>query len=169
MTPLSRRAARARRRYPEPVDPDLVPSRPGRRPAWQRPGILAAVGVGGVVGACARYELGLAMPYRHGAFPTSTFLINVTGSFALGFLLTLMVERWRPNEYVRPLVATGVIGAYTTWSTYMTDADNLVRDGHPGVAAAYVVASLAAGLAAVYAGTMLGRGRMPRFVKRGED
>ena len=124
--------------------------------------------MGGVLGACARYELALAMPAPRGAFPTATFVINVTGSFALGVLLTVMVERWRPNEYVRPLVATGVIGAYTTWSTFMTDADNLVKAGYPGMAAGYVAASLAAGLLAVYAGMVLARGRKPRLRSKGE-
>ncbi len=169
MTPLGRLAARAMRRYPEPIDPDLAPAGRAGRPTWQRPGILLAVAVGGVIGACARYEFSAAMPSRPGAFPTATFLINVTGSFVLGFLLTAMVERWRPNEYLRPLIATGVIGAYTTWSTFMTDADNLIKDGHPAMAVGYLAASLAGGLAAVYAGTTLARGRLPRLTGKEED
>ncbi len=166
---MSRPVVGGRRRHPEPIDPDLAPRSAGPRPTWQRPGILAAVGVGGVIGACARYELALAVPFRAGTFPTSTFVINVTGSFVLGFLLTVLVERWRPNEYVRPLVATGIIGAYTTWSTFMTDADKLIRDGHVGVAVVYVAASMVSGLAAVYAGTILARGRLPRLGRGEED
>lgn len=96
-------------------------------------------------------------------------VINVTGSFVLGLLITMIVERWRPNEHVRPLVATGVIGAYTTWSTFVTEADNLVRDGDVAVAVAYLVASLVAGLMAVYAGVLLARGRLPRMRARQED
>lgn len=119
------------------------------------------VAVGGIVGTAARYEVALAIADRRGAFPLSTFVINVTGSFVLGVLLTLLVARWRPHEYVRPLLATGLIGAYTTWSTFMVDADDLIKAGHPGTAAAYVVASLAAGLGAVYAGMLLGRVRLP--------
>lgn len=131
------------------------PRRP--RPAWQRPGLLAAVAVGGLIGAPLRYELGGALPPRPGAFPLATFAINVSGSLVLGALLTLIVERWPPNEYLRPFLATGILGAYTTWSTFMVDADNLVREGHPAMAAGYVGASLAAGLAAVYTGMVLGR------------
>lgn len=152
---------RARRRYPEPVDPDLVPPSGGRRPAWGRPGILAAIAVGGVLGAWSRYELDLAVPTRPGTFPLATFLINVSGSFVLGALLVLIIERWRPREHFRPFAATGFLGAYTTWSTFMVDADNLVKSGHVAIAVAYVVASLVAGLAAVYAGMMIGRSRPP--------
>lgn len=155
--PLSRLAAIARRRYPEPVDPDLVPRPPGARPVSARPGILAAVGAGGILGACARYEMSLALVSRPGTFPLATFVINVSGSFVLGALLALIIERWRPSEYIRPFVATGFLGAYTTWSTFMVDTDNLVRTGHVAVAAAYVAASLAAGLAAVYAGMSIVR------------
>lgn len=116
-----------------------------------------AVAAGGLIGAPARYELGLLLPSRPGAFPLSTLVINVTGSFVLGLFLTLVIERWRPTEYLRPFVATGILGAYTTWSSFMVDADNLLRKGHPAIAAGYVGASLAAGLAAVYAGMLLAR------------
>ena len=82
----------------------------------------------------------------------STFIINVTGSLALGALLTLIFERWPPTRYVRPFAATGFIGAYTTWSTFMLDDALLVKEGRPLTAAAYSGATLAAGLAAVYLG-----------------
>jgi protein CrcB len=104
------------------------------QPVWRRPGILLAVAAGGLVGTIARYELALEIPARRGAFPMSTFVINVTGSFVLGILLTLLVERWRPHEYIRPLLATGLIGAYTTWSTFVVDADDLIKAGHAGTA-----------------------------------
>lgn len=161
MSPLTRLAGIARRRYPEPIDPDLVPRPRGPRPVWTRPGILAAVAAGGVLGACARYELSLAVTSRPGSFPLATFVINVSGSLVLGALLALIIERWRPSEYVRPFAATGFLGAYTTWSTFMVDTDNLVRAGHAAVAAGYVGASLAAGLAAVYLGMMAVRPRAP--------
>lgn len=157
MSPLTRLAAIARRRYPEPVDPDQVPRPPGPRPVWARPGIMVAIGIGGILGACSRYEVALAITSRPGTFPLSTFVINVSGSFVLGALLAVIIERWRPSEYVRPFAATGFLGAYTTWSTFMVDTDNLVRAGHVGVAATYVAASLAAGLTAVYAGMSIVR------------
>ena len=127
------------------------------RPRWQRLPVLVAVAAGGLLGAPARYELALALPAPRGGFPFSTFAINVTGSFALGALLTLMVEKWPPRKYLRPFFATGVLGAYTTWSTFMVDTDLLLKGSHVAMAASYVFATLAAGLAAVYAGIILVR------------
>lgn len=132
-------------------------SRHDPRHGRQRPGIVLAVAAGGVIGAPARYELGLLIPSHSGAFPLSTLIINVTGSLLLGLFLTLIVERWRPTEYLRPFVATGILGAYTTWSSFMVDTVNLLRKGHPAVAVGYVGASLAAGLGAVYVGMLLAR------------
>jgi CrcB protein len=164
---LSRLAGTARRREPGPVDPEPVLR--GRRPVWARPGILAAVATGGVLGAVSRYELSLAIAGAPGSFPVSTFVINVTGSLVLGALLTLIVERWRPSEYVRPFAATGFLGAYTTWSTFMVDTDDLVKGGHVAVAAAYVAASLVGGLAAVYLGTSIIRTWPPAFRRHNRE
>lgn len=119
--------------------------------------------MGGVAGACARYEIGLAVTSPSGSFPVATFVINVSGSFVLGALLVLIVERFRPHEYVRPLAATGFLGAYTTWSTFMVEADDLIRTGHVPVAIEYVTSSLAAGLVATYLGIMLARSRPSRL------
>lgn len=132
-------------------------SRAPRRLAWLRLRIVVAVAAGGAIGAPLREEMSRLVTGPAGGFPLSTWLINVSGSFVLGLLLTLIVERWPPTEYARPFVATGIIGAYTTWSTFMVDTDVLVKDGHPALAGVYVLASLAGGLAAVYAGVGLVR------------
>jgi CrcB protein len=167
--------------HPEPVDPDLLDADvedriegPRKtRPAWLRLPVLAAVAAGGVLGAPARYELALALPARSGSFPLSTFVINVTGSLVLGALLTLIVEKWPPTEYLRPFAATGVLGAYTTWSTFMVDTDMLLKAGHVLLAVGYVAATLSAGLAAVYLGILLVRTWPPpllgRRSTRGDD
>jgi CrcB protein len=91
------------------------------------------------------------------SFPWSTFTVNISGSLVLGVLLTLIIERWPPSRYLRPFAAIGFLGAYTTFSTYVVEADLLVKDGQVGVAAAYVVASLVLGLVAVYLGIVTGR------------
>lgn len=122
-----------------------------------RPSVLAAIAAGGFLGAPARYELALALPASSGSFPLSTFVTNIFGSFVLGALLTLIVEKWPPRKYLRPFFATGVLGAYTTWSTFMVDTDLLARDGHVAMSALYVFATLAAGLTAAYAGILLVR------------
>lgn len=164
--------------HPEPVDPDLAEDyREGAgktRTAWLRLAVLAAIAAGGALGAPARYELALALPARSGTFPLSTFVINVTGSFVLGALLTLIVERWSPTEYLRPFAATGFLGAYTTWSTFMVDTDMLFKADHVGLAVGYVAATLSAGLAAVYAGILLVRTWPPllggrRSTRGGDD
>ena len=142
----------------------------GRRPARRSLRVLAAVGAGGAIGAVARYGVAVALPAAPGSFPLATFVINVTGSVALGVIVTLIIERWPPNEYLRPFVATGVLGAYTTWSTFMVDADNLFRGGHPAVAIGYLAASLAAGLGGAYGGILLARSGPARLRKnRAED
>jgi CrcB protein len=76
----------------------------------------------------------------------------VTGSAFLGLLLVVLVEQFPRGRLTRPIVATGVIGAYTTFSTFEIDAVNLVRAGHPTTAVIYVTASVIAGLVAVWAG-----------------
>ena len=130
--------------------------------AWPRPEILVAVAAGGAIGAGLRYEVALTLPTRPGTFPVSTFVINISGSFALGVLLCFLAERWRPSKYPRPLVGSGVIGAYTTWSTFMVEADQLFQHGHALTGAAYLAGSLFAGLAAVWAGVATARIRWGR-------
>lgn len=130
-----------------------------RRPlrARVRPATLAAVAAGGALGTPARYLVSRAVPVGPGSFPWTTFWINVSGSFALGVLLTLIVERWPPTRFVRSFAAIGFLGAYTTFSTFGVEADRLVSGGHPHIALAYVAASLGSGLVAVYAGVAVAR------------
>lgn len=142
-----------------PADPDLdegaVPSTgsPARPAVRHSPkAVVLAVGVGGTLGAVARYAVSLGLPAGTGGFPWGTFLINVSGSALLGLLLVLLVDRFPRSGLTRPVVGPGVIGAYTTFSTFEVEAVLLVRAGHPGTAAAYVVASVVAGLVACWAG-----------------
>lgn len=119
---------------------------------------VALVGAGGAAGALARYGIAHAIPTARAAFPWATFAVNVTGSFALGALLTLLVERLPRGRAARPLLGTGVIGAYTTFSTFTVEAVLLARNGHAATAALYVVTSVVAGLLAAAAGIALVRG-----------
>jgi CrcB protein len=114
------------------------------------------------LGAVARYELTLAVPVAVGAFPTTTWAINVTGSLLLAMVVTVVVERWPPTRYVRPFVGIGICGGYTTWSTFMTETVVLTRDHRPGLAGLYIAASLTGGVAATYTGIWLARRRRPR-------
>jgi CrcB protein len=135
---------------------ELQPERPsGDRP--RRPGVLAAVAVGGALGAPARYGVALAVAVDPGTYPWGTFWINVSGSFALGAVLAVLLARYPSDRYRLPFLATGFLGAYTTYSTFAVETDLLVRNGRGGVALAYAGASLVAGLAAAWAGLAAGR------------
>jgi CrcB protein len=146
-----------------PVDPDLAPSDPGGPSSAHRPSVrvqrsrqfdvLFAIFVGGILGALARYELGLSWPTPAGHFPWTTFTINVSGSLFLGATLTLLLEipvRWR---YLRPFVCVGFTGAWTTMSTFALETDLLIKDHKTATAVLYVVATVVLGLSATAIGT----------------
>ncbi len=117
-----------------------------------------AVAAGGAVGAMLRYYMTLsglgrtAQPY-----PTATFIINITGSFIIGFFLTLVTERIPINPHVRLAVAVGFVGAYTTFSTFEYETARLVEGKDFLYAFLYVVLSFAVGFGAVWAGIILAR------------
>ena len=118
--------------------------------------MIATVAAGGALGAPARYEVARLVHVTPGTFPWSTFWTNVTGSLALGFVLVVVAERFPPTRYLRPFFATGFLGAYTTFSTFMVEAATLTKDGHAVVAGTYLLASVATGFAAVWAGMATG-------------
>jgi CrcB protein len=120
---------------------------------------LAAIFLGGVVGALARYGLAEALPTHRGAWPWATFAVNVAGALALGYLTTRLQERLPPSAYRRPLLGTGLCGALTTFSTMQVEVLHMLDADEVGMAAGYVAASLAAGLLAVAATTNLVRAR----------
>jgi CrcB protein len=124
-----------------------------------RPAAVLAVAVGGMLGASARYAISRAVPPSGHGFPWATFWTNVGGSLALGVLAAAVLERLPRGHLARPFVATGVIGAFTTMSSFAVEADLLVRDGHAAVAAVYVLASTAVGLALAATGWRLGSRR----------
>jgi CrcB protein len=122
---------------------------------------LISIAIGGAAGALTRYELARAIPVSTDGFPWSTLAINLSGAALLGFLLTLLLERRPPTRYLRPLLGTGFTGAYTTWSTFMVDADQLISHHHVALAVLYVLVSLVGGLAAVTL-SVAGTRRLPR-------
>ncbi len=116
------------------------------------------IGLGGALGAWARWAVSGAIAARWGAaFPLGTFLVNASGSFAIGFVLTLVAARSGDGADVRALVATGFLGAYTTFSTFSFETVALLRAGEILTALGYVAASLLLGLAATAAGILLAR------------
>jgi CrcB protein len=157
-----------------PIDPDLAPTDPAE-PAVGRPrssehrrraqpDVLLAIALGGMLGASARYGVARALPVQPGRFPWATFWTNLSGSFALGLLLVVLVERFPATRRVRPFLATGILGAFTTMSTYQVETAVLVKDGHGGTAVVYALGSLLGGLTVAYLGIVLAR-RVPAGVQ----
>lgn len=118
---------------------------------------LAAIFVGGFVGAVARAELLTAVPDRVGSWPWATFIANVVGTFLLGYFTTRLQERLPVSAYRRPLLGTGLCGALTTFSTVQVEVLRMLDSGYVGLAVAYVLASLVVGLFAVVVATNLVR------------
>lgn len=117
-----------------------------------------AVAAGGALGAMLRYYLGSTLLARTGLpFPTATFVINITGSFVIGFFLTLATERLHINPHWRLAVAVGFVGAYTTFSTFEYETARLVEDGAFLHALLNIILSVVVGFAAVWAGIFLAR------------
>ena len=120
--------------------------------------IVAGIGIAGALGAVARYGLdGIVSRRTPGAFPWGTFVVNVTGAFVLGLLFAVLTEHLRLSAWLRQSMTVGFLGAYTTFSTLSLETVRLVEDGSIGVAAAYALGSLVAGLAATWAGLAVGR------------
>jgi len=124
------------------------------------PGPLAAIAVGGALGTVARYGMDRAVVPAPLGFPWATWTVNVVGSFVLGAVVTLVVERWPRDRYLRPLVAVGFCGGFTTFSTLAVEIDQRVQHGRGLLAAAYLAVTLVAGLGAALAGITLARGRL---------
>jgi len=120
------------------------------------PRVVAAVALGGALGAPVRYGISQAVHITPGTFPWGTFWINVSGSLALGFFLALVLSRFPATRYLRPFVASGFLGSYTTYSTFAVETDLLIRNGRAGIAVAYVALSFVAGFMAGWAGGRLG-------------
>jgi fluoride exporter len=113
--------------------------------------LLATIAAGGAIGAAARYGAGQEWPVAGGAFPIPTMAVNVLGCGLIGVLMVLVDELWTGRRLLRPFLGTGVLGGFTTFSTYAVDLQRLFATGHAGTAMAYLVATPVAALLAVWA------------------
>ena len=117
-----------------------------------------AIAAGGALGALARYAVGVAVGERVTTeFPVATLAVNVTGSFLLGFVLTLVADRTALHPNWRLAVAVGFLGAYTTFSTFEYETLRLLETRRFAMSAAYVLASVAVCLVAVWSGAVAAR------------
>ena len=118
---------------------------------------IMLVAAGGAIGSALRYGIGRLMgPTADASFPWHTFLINVTGSFLIGLLLVAAARLGWPGWW-RPFLAVGILGGYTTFSTFALETVELGLRGSYATAGVYAIGSLAVGLLAAWAGIMLGR------------
>ena len=139
-----------------PVDPD-APARPTTASRPRRWDVALAIAAGGAIGGVMRHAVSVAVPSGANGFPWGTFVENVSGALLLAVLVVYLIEVWPPSRYLRPFLATGVLGGYTTFSTFMTETHELILDGRGFVAGGYVAASVLAGLTATLVGLRLGR------------
>ncbi|MEV0392788.1 fluoride efflux transporter CrcB [Polymorphospora rubra] len=126
-----------------------------------RAGVLAVVAAGGALGSAARYGLAEAWPGPAGGFPWATLVTNLIGCALLGVLMQIVTTRPGIHPLVRPFLGTGLLGGFTTFSTYAVETRDLVAGGHLGPAAGYVLGTLVGALLAVRLG-MWAAGRWRR-------
>ncbi|MET7499477.1 FluC/FEX family fluoride channel [Streptomyces microflavus] len=132
-------------------------------PAAPQVRVLGAVAAGGALGALARYGALVLWPAAEGGFPWTVFAVNVSGCALIGVLMVLTVERGRvTHPLVRPFLGVGVLGGFTTFSTYAADVSGLLVRQELAVALAYMAATVVAALAAVWAGAVVTRRLLDR-------
>ncbi|MFD9793215.1 fluoride efflux transporter FluC [Streptomyces sp. NPDC059070] len=139
---------------PEAIDPDVdlhVAAQRAETAGPEKWAVLAAISAGGAAGASARYALALAWPTPGGGFPWATLLINVVGCALIGVLMPLISEGGRSaHPLARPFLGAGVLGGFTTFSTYAVEVGKLLARQRPGLAMGYAAATLLGALGAVW-------------------
>ncbi|NUR94328.1 MAG: fluoride efflux transporter CrcB [Kribbellaceae bacterium] len=134
------------------VDSDVDLRVDGRFPSDRQthdPVVIGVIAAGGAIGATARYLVGLAWPTPPGGFPYGTLVINIVGCGLIGILMVLVTDVLTQQRLIRPFVGTGVLGGFTTFSTYAVDVERLITGRHAGTALLYLVATVVGALLAV--------------------
>ncbi|HEX3731557.1 MAG TPA: CrcB family protein [Mycobacteriales bacterium] len=142
-----------------PTDSDIDLAEPAQRrelpdAPWS---VLAAISIGGGLGALTRWGLTLAMPHGPDQMPWPTLLTNLGGCAAIGVLMVIVHETIPRHPLLRPFVGVGILGGFTTFSTYVVDAGQLVARREVGLALGYTLGTLAGALAATWLGLACAR------------
>ncbi|MES9511882.1 CrcB family protein [Streptomyces sp. NPDC000609] len=111
--------------------------------------MVVAVALGGAAGAAARYGASLLWPTAAHAFPWTTLAVNAFGCAVIGVFMVVITDVWAAHRLVRPFFGTGVLGGFTTFSTYATDIQRLVAGDEARTGLAYLALTLLAALASV--------------------
>jgi CrcB protein len=120
--------------------------------------LVLAIALGGAIGAVGRHYVSVAMVLLVGhGFPWGTIVVNIAGSFLMGVLIETMALVWSPSVELRALLTVGVLGAFTTFSTFSLDVATLYERGATLQLAVYIVASVAISILALFAGLRLMR------------
>lgn len=139
--------------------------RPQPPPAWTGARAVIAVAAGGALGALARYGVDRLLPRPEG-LPLPTFTVNVLGCFLMGLLVAAILRRPDAHPVLRPFLAVGVLGGFTTFSTYAAEIRGALVDGRVGLALVYAVLTVLLCVGAAWLGVFLGSRR--RTVPDGE-
>jgi len=115
-------------------------------------GVIAAVAVGGGLGSVARYFVAQVQNPAWTGFPYGIFLVNVSGGFLMGVIAELLALRFNVSPEMRAFLTTGIMGGYTTFSTFSLESALLIQRGAIGTAMSYVAASAILSIAALFAG-----------------
>ena len=137
-----------------PLDPDVDASAYDRTHHIR---VVALVFIGGCLGGVVRYVVVRHWAYPPAAFPWATLVVNVFGALAIGVVVEVATEVLRDSRLLRPFVGAGFCGALTTFSSIVVDTDRLAAHGHAGLATAYLLTTIVAGLAACAAGLFVTR------------
>jgi CrcB protein len=140
-----------------PLDSDIAaaPSRePLRDLVRHEADLLPVIAVGGALGSLARWGVAEALPHRTSEIAWATAVVNVAGSLLLGLLMAVVLDVWADRRYVRPFLGVGVLGGFTTFSTFELDTRGLLAAHRPALALAYLGGSLLVALVAVGAGVV---------------
>lgn len=154
----------------EPADPDAGPSVPARRAESAGTGpwtVLGVIAAGGAAGATARHGAEVLWPAPAGGFPWAVLGVNLLGCALIGVLMPLVAEGGRAaHPLVRPFLGVGVLGGFTTFSTYALGTVDLLEHGRPGPALLYAAGTAAGALLAVAAAARLTRAALGRAATR---
>ncbi|GAA4526989.1 fluoride efflux transporter FluC [Amycolatopsis samaneae] len=130
--------------------------------------VLLTIGAGGALGSLARYGLSVALPHARGAFAVSTLLTNALGCLLIGVLMAVINATAQPHHLLRPFLGVGVLGGFTTFSTFVVDTLDALDTGRITAGLGYVAASVLLCLCAVTAGFTGTRALTDRTLHKGQ-